>query len=69
LLIGTSIKGADALLTNYTKDKEMIKIINATHSAFLRHNLNDGIPDFTAGTCTIEENKYTKFIDYFSTRE
>ena len=42
LLSGKLIKGKDTTYTDYTKGQEMIKIINKTHFAFLRHDLKHG---------------------------
>ncbi|MGK0366482.1 MAG: putative ferredoxin-like protein [Saprospiraceae bacterium] len=42
LLSGTTIKGKDTIVTDYTQRQEMIKIINETHFAFLRHDLKNG---------------------------
>ncbi|MDQ6762056.1 MAG: hypothetical protein M3015_05445, partial [Bacteroidota bacterium] len=42
LLSGTTIENGDSTVTDYTKDKEFIKIINDTHFAFLSHDLNKG---------------------------
>ncbi len=73
LITGTTIKGKDTLTTDYTKTQEMIKLINETHFAFLRHDLKNG-KDSTAvfvaggGRCTFDENKYTEHLDYFNVR-
>ncbi len=74
LISGTTIKGKDTLTTDYTKDQEMIKIINTTHFAFLRHDLKGG-KDSTAvfvaggGRCILEDNKYIEHLEYFNVRE
>src|SRR4051812_42965863 len=39
LMTGTLIEKADTTVTDYTHDKEFIKIINPTHFAFLLHDL------------------------------
>ena len=49
----------------------MIKIINKTHFAFLKHNLNtkkDSSNNFDAGggSYTLKGNKYTEHLDYYS---
>lgn len=74
LISGTTIEGQDTVFTDYTKDQEMIKIINDSHFAFLRHDLNQG-KDSSAvfvsggGTYTLEGNKYTEHLEYCSYRE
>ncbi len=42
LLSGTIIEKGDTSVTDYTKNTSFIKIINATHFAFLNHDLNKG---------------------------
>jgi hypothetical protein len=42
LVSGTTIVQNDTTFTDYTKDQRMIKIINATHFAFVKHDLNKG---------------------------
>ena len=74
LISGTIIQDGDTTITEYTKGQEMIKIINETHFAFLRHDLNapnDSSKLFVAGggTYTIEGNLYTEYLDYFTLRE
>ena len=74
LITGTTIKGVDTLVTDYTKDQEMIKIINKTHFAFLRHDLKNGKGDkpvFVAGggKYTLDGNKYIEHLEYFNIRE
>ena len=49
----------------------MIKVINATHFAFLRHDLNspkDSSNHFDAGggSYTLNGNTYTEHLDYYS---
>ena len=52
----------------------MIKIINASHFAFLNHDLNNG-KDSTAvfgaggGVYTLEGDQYTEYLEYCSYRE
>ena len=42
LISGTLIEKGDTTVTDYTKNKSFIKIINATHFAFLQHDLSKG---------------------------
>lgn len=74
LVSGTVIQGDDTTVTDYTKGQEMIKIINDTHFAFLRHDLKepeDSNKVFAAGggTYTIKGNVYTERLEYFTLRE
>lgn len=74
LVSGTVIQGEDTTVTDYTKGQEMIKIINDTHFAFLRHDLKaaeDSNKVFVAGggTYTIKGNIYTEHLEYFTLRE
>ena len=74
LLTGTTIEKGDSTITDYTKDKEFIKIINDTHFAFLSHDLNKGKDSsaaFTAGggTYSLADNVYTEHLQYCSDRQ
>ncbi|WP_290791338.1 hypothetical protein [Flavihumibacter sp. UBA7668] len=74
LLTGTTIKGKDTVVTDYTVGQEMIKIISPTHFAFLRHDLTkgkDSLVSYAAGGGRIKFNDstYTEYLDYFSIRE
>ncbi|SFT06213.1 hypothetical protein SAMN04487906_2709 [Zhouia amylolytica] len=73
LITGITIKDNDTIITDYTKDQEMIKIINETHFAFLRHDKNtsnDSTAVFAAGggPYTIEDNIYTEYLEYCNYR-
>ncbi|WP_442267401.1 hypothetical protein ACSIGC_06925 [Tenacibaculum sp. ZS6-P6] len=74
LISGTTIKGKDTIVTDYTKGQEMIKIINKTHFTFLRHDLKKG-KDSTAifvaggGKYSIKGKKYIENLQYFNIRE
>ena len=74
LVSGTTIKGKDTVVTDYTQNQEMIKIINETHFSFLRHDLKKGKDSasiFVAGggTYSLKGNKYIEHLDYFNIRE
>lgn len=74
LLEGTVIQGKDTLVTDYTQDREMIKIINDKHFAFLHHDLTKGQqeePVFVSGggRYTLHGDKYTEHLDYCNYRE
>ncbi len=74
LLTGTLIEKNDTAVTDYTKGKEFIKIINDTHFAFLSHDLNKGKdPDaaFSAGggNYSLKDSLYTEHLLYCSDRQ
>lgn len=74
LLQGTVVKGKDTTITDYTRDKSFIKIINATHFSFLQHDLQGGKDSATAsfsaggGRYTLQGNQYTETLEYCSAR-
>lgn len=74
LISGTTITGKDTTVTDYTKHQSMIKIINKTHFAFLRHDLNMGkdssaIYESGGGRYTLAGDQYTEYLDYCNHRE
>ena len=74
LVSGTLIEKGDTTFTDYTGDRSMIKIINASHSAFLNHDLgsaNDSTASFIAGggRYLLDGDKYTEYLEYCSARE
>jgi len=73
LISGTIIEKEDTTFTDYTKGQKMIKIINATHFAFLRHDLNKGkdsaIYSSGGGRYTLADSQYTEHLDFCSDRE
>ena len=75
LLSGTLIEKGDTTFTDFTRDVEMIKIINDSHFAFLNHDLNKGkdslATQFVAGGGRYElaGNQYTEHLEYCSARE
>jgi hypothetical protein len=42
LQTGMVIQKTDTVVTDYTKEQRLIKMINETHFSFLRHDLNKG---------------------------
>lgn len=73
LVSGATITGKDSTITDYTKGLSMIKIINDSHFAFLKHDVNspkDSSNHFDGGggSYTLEGNKYTEHLDYYSDR-
>jgi hypothetical protein len=75
LLSGTLIEKGDTTVTDYTKDKSFIKIINNTHFAFFMHDLNKGKDSATAayssggGTYILKDSTYTEHLEYCTARE
>lgn len=75
LLTGTVIEKGDTTITDYTKGKSFIKIINDSHFAFLLHDLNKGkdsaSSEFSAGGGSYALNgiSYTEHLEYCSARE
>jgi Lipocalin-like domain len=75
LLTGTLIEKGDTTVTDYTKGKEFIKIINNTHFAFLDHDLNKGKDSASAefssggGHYSLNDSTYTEHLEYCSDRQ
>lgn len=71
LLFGTLIEKGDTTVTDYTKDKSFIKVINETHFSFLQHTLRKDTVDFSAGggSYTLAGNNYTEHLEYCSAKE
>jgi hypothetical protein len=70
LLSGTMITKGDSTVTDYTKDQNMIKIVNDTHFAFLKHGIGaakDSADQFDAGggRYTLSGDQYTEYLDYY----
>lgn len=75
LLSGTTIEKGISTVTDYTKDKEFIKIINDSHFAFLSHDLNKGKDSATAsfscggGRYSLADSLYTERLEYCNDRQ
>jgi hypothetical protein len=72
-LIGTwrllnqySIAKGDTTITDYTKDQEMIKIINDTHFAFLKHGSTF---DAGGGRYTLKGDQYTEHLEFYNNKD
>jgi hypothetical protein len=70
LVSGTTITKGVSVVTDYSKNQRMIKIINDSHFAFLKHDLEtkkDSSNHFDAGggSYTLSGNKYTEHLDYY----
>lgn len=74
LISGTTIQKGDTTITDYTQTLSMIKVINPTHFAFLKHDLNGG-KDSTAmfgaggGLYELKGDQYTEHLAYCDGRE
>ena len=71
LVSGTTITKGVSEVTDYTKDQSMIKIINNTHFAFLKHGIGvakDSSNKFDAGggNYTLQGDQYTEHLDYYN---
>lgn len=71
LVSGTIIDKNSGKASDYPMDFQMIKIINATHFAFLKHRLNpkDTIGfDAGGGSYTFNDDNYTEHLEYYSNK-
>jgi len=74
LLTGTLIQKNDTTITDWTKNKEFIKVINQTHFSFLGHDLSQGKDSASAfytsggGNYTLKDSSYTEHLQYCSDR-
>lgn len=73
LISGTTITKTDTAVTDYTRGMSMIKIINGSHFAFLKHRQDapkDSSNQFDGGggSYTLEGNTYTEHLDYYGDR-
>lgn len=73
LISGTLIERNDTIVTDYTKNKKFIKIINDAHFAFISHDLNKGKDSaafFSAGggNYTLTDSLYTEHLEFCSDR-
>ena len=73
LISGTIIEKADTTYTDYTREHQMIKVINKSHFAFLNHDLTKG-KDTSAmfvaggGRYEVKGDHYTEHLEYCSDR-
>lgn len=70
-LVDASSTEEGKTVSTFDPKRKMLKIINATHFAFLNHHLGTSA-DSTAtpfsaggGKYTLTDNKYTEYLDYF----
>ena len=71
LITATLVEKGDTTITDYTKDRSFIKIINDSHFSFLHHSLRKDTTDFSAGggRYEISGNSYTEHLEYCSAKE
>lgn len=74
LLTGRLIEKGDTTVTDYTKGKRFIKIINDTHFAFLNHDLSKGSDSSALFSCgggkySLNDSNYTEHLEYCNNRE
>jgi hypothetical protein len=74
LLTGTLIEKGDTTVTDYTKGKSFIKIINDDHFAFLTHDLGKGKNADSMFSCgggpyQLKDSTYTEHLEYCNARE
>jgi hypothetical protein len=73
LISGTTITAGVPTVTDYTKNQQMIKIINNSHFSFLKHDINipkDSANNFDAGggSYTLAGDQYTEHLDFYKDR-
>jgi hypothetical protein len=74
LISGTLIEKNDTTVTDYTHGKSFIKVINATHFAFMGHDLNKGKDSTTfyssgGGRYDLKDSAYTEHLEYCNDRQ
>jgi hypothetical protein len=75
LMKGITIEKGDSIVTDYTKDKSFIKILNATHFSFMGHDLNKGKDSAAAffssggGRYELNDSNHTEHLEYCNARE
>lgn len=71
LLTATLIENGDTTVTDYTTERSFIKIINATHFAFLMHTTGTDSAAFSAGggTYRFDGKTYTELLEYCNAKE
>jgi hypothetical protein len=73
LLTATIVDNNDSVVTDYTKGRKFIKIINDSHFSFLHHDLTKGIDSpavFSAGggSYTLKDSTYTEHLEFCNDR-
>jgi hypothetical protein len=68
LFSATTIENGKSQTTDYSGDLKMIKIINGTHFAFLKHSINPKDTssfDGGGGSFTLDKDDYTEHLEYY----
>jgi hypothetical protein len=74
LLSGMLIENNDTTVTDYTKGRKFLKIINDSHFSFIHHDLSKGSDSATAvfsagaGTYELKDSTYTEHLEFCSDR-
>ena len=73
LISGTVTEKGKTTVTDYTQNRSFIKIINATHFAFLNHALKNGRDsaafDAGGGRYLLKDSLYTEHLEYYTAKE
>ena len=73
MITGETIQGKDTVITDYTKNRKFLKIINDTHFSFVGHDLTKGkdsaFYSSGAGTYDLKDSSYTEHLQFCSDRE
>jgi len=74
LLSAVSITKGDSTFTDYTKNQKMVKIVNDSYFAFLKHDVNvpkDSSLNFDAGggRYTLNGDKYKEYLDFYNDKK
>jgi hypothetical protein len=68
LFSATTIENGKSQTTDYSGDLKMIKIINGTHFAFLKHSINPKDTssfDGGGGSFVLDKDDYTEHLEYY----
>lgn len=74
LISGTLIENNNSTVTDYTKGRKFLKIINDSHFSFIHHDLTNGKDSSTAvfsagaGSYTLKDSTYTENLEFCSDR-
>ena len=71
LLSAITVENGQKKISDYTKDQEMIKVINGSHFSFLKHDFKlnkEGKNNFDAGGGRYQliGDDYTEFLDFYN---
>jgi hypothetical protein len=72
LFSATTIENGKSQTIDYSGDLKMIKIINGTHFAFLKHSINPKDTssfDAGGGSFVLDKDDYTEHLDYYINKD